>query len=115
MLRDVASGGGSSGMRQMAPAGEASRAVAAVPIDVSEDQSRKKIISLLSSYRGEKDKLKNSMGTGLKLEKGPCNKSDEIDAFVTYIAANVKKYSPETQKSVQHAVFDVLLKADKGF
>lgn len=57
------------------------------------------------------DLLKNAAE---KLDKEPC-KPNEIDAFFTYVAAKVNKYSPETQKSVQHAVFDILMKADRGF
>ncbi|KAF8767281.1 hypothetical protein HNY73_020265 [Argiope bruennichi] len=39
---------------------------------------------------------------------------DEIDSFFTYVAAKVQKYTPETQKTIQHAIFDILMKADKG-
>ena len=56
------------------------------------------------------DILKNA---AKKLDKEP-SKPNEIDAFFTYVAAKVNKYSPEIQKSVQHAVFEILMKADKG-
>ncbi|XP_050510472.1 uncharacterized protein LOC126887153 [Diabrotica virgifera virgifera] len=40
---------------------------------------------------------------------------DEIDALCKYLSAKVHKYSPATQIGVQHAVMDVIMKADRGF
>ncbi|GFU45696.1 MADF domain-containing protein [Nephila pilipes] len=54
-----------------------------------------------------------SKNTAKKLDKQP-SYSKEIDLFFTYVAAKVHKYSSEAQKAVQHAVFDILMKADKG-
>lgn len=48
-----------------------------------------------------------------KLDKQP-TKANEVDCFFTYVASKVNNYSPEVQKSVQHAIFDILVKADKG-
>ncbi|GBN84797.1 hypothetical protein AVEN_212125-1 [Araneus ventricosus] len=48
-----------------------------------------------------------------KLEKEPSEPS-EIDSFFTYVASKVKNYSPEAQKRIQHAVFDILMQADRG-
>ncbi|GBM38145.1 hypothetical protein AVEN_48482-1 [Araneus ventricosus] len=51
--------------------------------------------------------------TAKNLEKDP-SEPNEIDAFFTYVVAKVHKYSPEAQKKVQHAVFDILMQADRG-
>uniref|UniRef100_A0A6P7FBG7 Uncharacterized protein LOC114328303 isoform X2 n=1 Tax=Diabrotica virgifera virgifera TaxID=50390 RepID=A0A6P7FBG7_DIAVI len=42
-------------------------------------------------------------------------KPNETDTFFTYVATKVNNYSRETQTAVQHAVFKILMKADKGF
>lgn len=49
-----------------------------------------------------------------KLDTGNV-KPNEIDSFFSYVATKVKKYSSETQTSVQHAVFEILMKADRGY
>lgn len=59
------------------------------------------------------------MTTAFNLLKNAAEKLDkeassEIDAFFLYAATKVKKYSPEMQQSVQQAVFEILMKADKG-
>uniref|UniRef100_A0A6P7FBH4 Uncharacterized protein LOC114328315 n=1 Tax=Diabrotica virgifera virgifera TaxID=50390 RepID=A0A6P7FBH4_DIAVI len=41
-------------------------------------------------------------------------KPNETDTFFTYVATKVNNYSRETQTAVQHAVFEILMKADKG-
>ncbi|XP_055943770.1 uncharacterized protein LOC129974967 isoform X2 [Argiope bruennichi] len=47
-----------------------------------------------------------------KLKTEPCQR-DEIGSFFDYVKAKVHKYSPEIQMKVQHAIFDILIKADK--
>ncbi|XP_028142322.1 uncharacterized protein LOC114336190 [Diabrotica virgifera virgifera] len=47
------------------------------------------------------------------LNKGP-SEQDEIGAFVKFLSAKVRKYSPAVRKGVQHAIMDVIMKADKG-
>ncbi|XP_039282741.1 uncharacterized protein LOC120351020 [Nilaparvata lugens] len=39
---------------------------------------------------------------------------DEFDSFFAFVVAKVRKYSPDVQQSVQHAVMDALMRADKG-
>ncbi|GFR13851.1 MADF domain-containing protein [Trichonephila clavata] len=59
------------------------------------------------------NKALDILKTAAKLDK-EVPESNEIDSFFTYVAAKVRKYSPEAQKTVQHAVFDILMKADNG-
>ncbi|XP_050517596.1 uncharacterized protein LOC126892170 [Diabrotica virgifera virgifera] len=41
-------------------------------------------------------------------------KPNEINTFFTYAATKVINYSKETQTAVQQAVFEILMKADRG-
>ena len=45
----------------------------------------------------------------------PPTENDEVTSFFKLVTATVKNYSPETRKGVQHAVFDVLKNADRGY
>ncbi|KAJ8874805.1 hypothetical protein PR048_022694 [Dryococelus australis] len=49
-----------------------------------------------------------------KLNK-PQPENDEITTFFPIVTAKVKGYSPETKKAVEHAVFDILMKADTSY
>ncbi|KAJ8961487.1 hypothetical protein NQ318_014735, partial [Aromia moschata] len=42
-------------------------------------------------------------------------KPTETDAFFAYAATKVNNYSVQVQKLVQHAVFEILMKADSGY
>ncbi|KAJ8889666.1 hypothetical protein PR048_009167 [Dryococelus australis] len=42
-------------------------------------------------------------------------KNDKVTSFFTVVTAKVKGYSPDTRKVVEHAVFDILMKADTGY
>lgn len=57
------------------------------------------------------DMMKTATATLTK----PCQEPDEITAFFNYVSTKVKNYPSETRKGVQHAVFEVLMKADQGF
>ncbi|CAH1975212.1 unnamed protein product [Acanthoscelides obtectus] len=49
-----------------------------------------------------------------KMDKEPTQPS-EIDSFFNFVAAKVQKYPPPIQQTIQHAVFDLIIKADRGF
>ncbi len=68
------------------------------------------------------DKQKAMMSSALDLLKTASTKLDqeslhpanEIDAFFKFVTAKVHNYSPDTQKAVQHSIFEILMKADRG-
>lgn len=88
-----------------------------------EPTSSSSIYSTLKQAKRVRRERDNSIvfNNALDVLKTAANKSDkeppernEIDAFFTYVAAKVNKYTPETQKWVQHAIFKILIKADSG-
>ncbi len=46
-----------------------------------------------------------------KLDQQP---ADETNSFCTFIATKMRKYSPQTQTRLQHAILELLMKADQG-
>jgi len=52
--------------------------------------------------------------TASKLNKQP-SQPDEVSSFFTYVSSKVQKYSIQAQKGIQHAMFEILMKADQGF
>lgn len=52
--------------------------------------------------------------TASKLDKQP-SQPDEVSSFFTYVSSKVQKYSIQTQKGIQHAMFEILMKADQEF
>ncbi|CAH1972981.1 unnamed protein product [Acanthoscelides obtectus] len=49
-----------------------------------------------------------------KMDKEPTQPS-VIDLFFNFVAAKVQKYPPPIHQTIQHAVFDLIIKADRGF
>ena len=41
--------------------------------------------------------------------------NDEIKAFGNYVVSKMNSFSTDTRKVVEHAIIDILMKADKGF
>lgn len=45
----------------------------------------------------------------------PAPETDEMTAFFNYATQKTKNYPPATKIGVQHAIFEVLIQADRGF
>lgn len=50
------------------------------------------------------NKLDNSIGI-----------PDTTKSFASFIAAKMTSYSPQTRTSVEHAIFEIIMKADRGY
>lgn len=50
-----------------------------------------------------------------KLKSSSCETSDEVRSFGNFVVSKMNSYSEATRKSVEHAVFDILIKADRGY
>lgn len=46
---------------------------------------------------------------------GSSGASDLATTFACYVSAKMKTYAPQTRNSVEHAIFEILMKADKGY
>uniref|UniRef100_A0A6P7FAN4 Uncharacterized protein LOC114328303 isoform X1 n=1 Tax=Diabrotica virgifera virgifera TaxID=50390 RepID=A0A6P7FAN4_DIAVI len=71
----------------------------------------------IPSKRANRDDYPTSsmLGSEFNIFDTVREKPNETDTFFTYVATKVNNYSSEIQTAVQHAVFEVLMKADKGF
>lgn len=45
----------------------------------------------------------------------PAPETDEMTAFFNYVTQKTKNYPPATKIGVQHAIFEILMQADRGF
>ena len=45
----------------------------------------------------------------------PATETDEMTSFFNYVSQKSKNYSPATKIGVQHAIFEIIMKADRGF
>lgn len=45
----------------------------------------------------------------------PTPETDEMTAFFNYVSQKTKNYPPATKIGVQHAIFEILIQADRGF
>lgn len=45
----------------------------------------------------------------------PPPETDEMTAFFNYVSQKTKNYPPVTKIGVQHAIFEILIQADRGF
>lgn len=50
-----------------------------------------------------------------KLKAPISDTPEEVKAFGNYIISKMKLYSEQTRKAVEHAIFDVLIQADRGY
>jgi hypothetical protein len=66
----------------------------------------------------ESTKLMSDALTVLKTAANNLNTSpsqDEVKSFCAFVMAKMNSYSQDTRKKVQHAIFNILVKADRGF
>lgn len=49
------------------------------------------------------------------LSNEPAPETDEMTAFFNYVTQKTKNYPPATKIGVQHAIFEILMQADRGF
>lgn len=70
-------------------------------------QAKKDDNSVLSEVVGILQTTANKLGSSSAV--------DLTTTFASYVAAKMKTYSTQTRNSVEHAIFDILIKADKGF
>lgn len=50
-----------------------------------------------------------------KLKASPSDTPDEVKAFGNYVASKMKTYSENTRRGVEHAIYDILIKANSGY
>lgn len=96
-------------------------------VNLSAQSQRETIASLSTNRPSERGKGANNpnsstMGSAFSISKNAAKKfntetvtPNEIDSFFTYVGTKVKKYSSATQTSVQHALFDIFMKANRGY
>lgn len=107
------------------PVGEDSSNIEVAPADQREQEATPTTSTPKPAkrWKGKGDDANSSMinsafeilkNTANKLDKKP-TEPNEVDTFFNYCAAKVHKYSPEAQKAVQHSMFEILMKADRGF
>lgn len=50
-----------------------------------------------------------------KLKTPVSDTPEEVKSFGNYMISKMKSYSEQTRKGVEHAIFDILIKADRGY